>query len=397
MKNSLALHGGAPVRTALLPYGRQWVSEEDVAAVVEALRSDWLTTGPRVATFEEAFATAVDTRYAVAVSSGTAALHVAVAALKLGVGEEVIVPTLTFAASANCVVYQGATPVFADVDPDTLLLSSHEVERLITPRTRAILAVDYAGAVCDYAALREIATRHGLHLIADACHSLGARRDGHSVGSLADLTAFSLHPVKHITSGEGGVVTSDDPELAQRLRLFRNHGITTDHREREQRRQWQYQMVELGFNYRLTDIQCALALSQLQRLPEFVARRQAIAHRYDAAFAELPGLSPLRVPSGVHHAYHLYVVRLATERLTVDRDTILQALRAEGIGANVHYWPVHLHPYYQNSHGTRPALCPVAEEAARRIVSLPIFPRMTDADVEDVISAVGKVLAAFSA
>ncbi|CAK0779875.1 UDP-4-amino-4-deoxy-L-arabinose-oxoglutarate aminotransferase [Gammaproteobacteria bacterium] len=396
MKEQLALCGGPPVRSTRLPYGRQWITEEDVAAVVAVLRSDWLTTGPKVTELEEAFATTVGARHAVAVSSGTAALHGAVAALGLGVGDEVIVPTLTFAASANCLVYQGATPIFADVDPDTLLLSPTEAERLVTPRTRAILAVDYAGAPCDYHGLREVATRYGLNLLADGCHALGARRDDQPVGSLADLTAFSLHPVKHITAGEGGMVTTDNPLSAQHLRLFRNHGITTDHREREQRGEWQYQMVELGFNYRMTDIQSALALSQLHRLPDFLARRRAIAQRYHQAFADIPGLSPLTVPAGAEHAYHLYVVRLHLDYLSVDRNTVLRALRAEGIGANVHYWPVHLHPYYQRTYHTGTGRCPVAEAAAHRILSLPLFPLMTDSDVEDVISAVNKVLMAYA-
>jgi perosamine synthetase len=350
-----------------------------------------------VAELEAAFAAAVGARHAVAVSSGTAALHVAVATLGLGPGDEVIVPTLTFAASANCVAYQGATPVFADVDPHTLLLPPAEVERLLTSHTRALMAVDYTGAPCDYTGLREVATHHGLALLADGCHALGARRNGRAAGSLADLTAFSLHPVKHITAGEGGVVTTDDLELTRRARLFRNHGITTDHRERERRGEWCYEMVELGFNYRITDIQCALALSQLRRLPEFLARRRAIAQRYDEAFADSPWLRPLALPAGVEHAYHLYVVRLNTGRLTVDRDTVLRALRAEGIAATVHYWPVHLHPYYRRTYGTGVGLCPVAEAAARRLLSLPLFPRMTNADVEDVVTAVDKVLMAYAA
>lgn len=396
MKDQLAFYGGTPVRASLLPYGRQWISEEDVAAVVEVLHSDWLTTGPKVNELEIAFASTVGARHAVAVSNGTAALHGAVAALGLTLADEVIIPTLTFVASANCVAYQGATPVLVDIDPKTLLLALPEVERALTSRTRAILAVDYTGVPCDYPELRKLATRHGLSIIADGCHALGARRDGKAVGSLADLTAFSLHPVKHITAGEGGVVTTDDPVLAQRIRLFRNHGITTDYREREQRGEWQYQMMELGFNHRITDIQCSLALSQLRRLPDFLTRRRAIARRYDQAFAKIPGLSPLSVPTGVEHAYHLYVVCLDMEHLTVDRNTILRALRAEGIGVNVHYWPIHLHPYYQRVYGTKYGQCPVAEDAASRILSLPLFPRMTDADVEDVITAVSKVLAVYS-
>jgi hypothetical protein len=247
-----------PTRTTMLPYGRQTIGGDDIAAVVETLRSDWLTTGPKVGEFERAFAAYTGAAEAVAVTNGTAALHAAMAALDIGPGDEVIVPPMTFAASANCVVYQGGTPVFADVDADTLLIDPAEVERRISPRTRAIVAVDYAGQPCDYDALQAIADEHGLALVADACHALGGSDHGRPVGTLADLSTFSLHPVKHITTGEGGVITTNDPELAARMRIFRNHGITSDHRQREQQGSWFYEMTDLGYNYRLTDVQCAL-------------------------------------------------------------------------------------------------------------------------------------------
>jgi perosamine synthetase len=378
--------GDKAARDSLLPYGRQWIDEDDVAAVVEVLRSDWLTTGPRVAEFERAFARCVGAREAVAVSSGTAALHAAVYALGVGHGDEVIVPCLTFAATANCVVYQGGNPVFADVDADTLLIDPAEVERKITPRTRAVIAVDYAGQPCAYDALRDLARRRGLALVADACHALGGEYKGRPVGSLADLSTFSFHPVKHIATGEGGMVATDDPEKARRMRSFRNHGITTDHRQREATGSWFYEMADLGYNYRLTDLQCALGMSQLRKLPGWVSRRRRIAARYDAAFAGLPWLRPLAVRPEVSHAYHLYVVRAAAERRRV-----FAALRAEGVGVNVHYIPVHLHPYYRRRFGAGPGLCPVAEAAYERILSLPIFPRMTDDDVEAVITSVRKV------
>lgn len=390
----LAVHGGVPVRRAPIPYGRQWLEEDDIAAVVEVLRSDWLTTGPKVEEFERALAEFVGAREAVAVSSGTAALHAAMYALGVGPGDEVIVPPMTFAASANCVVFQGGTPVFADVDPETLLLDPDRVEAGITPRTRAIVAVDYGGQPCDYDALRSIAERHGLALVADACHSPGGRDRGRPVGTLADLNTFSLHPVKHITTGEGGAITTDDPELARRMRLFRNHGITSDHRQREQRGSWFYEMVDLGYNYRLTDFQCALGISQLRKLPGWVARRQAIARRYEAAFSDLVAVKPLGLRPDVSHAYHLYVIRLDIARLRVDRAAIFTALRAEGVGVNVHYIPVHLHPFYRERFGTGAGLCPVAEAAYAQILSLPIFPRMSDDDVEDVIRSVMKVVGA---
>ena len=391
----LAIDGGTPVREAMLPYGRQWVDEADIRAVVEVLRSDWLTTGPKVSEFEKVFADFVGVREAVAVSNGTAALHAAMYAVGVGLGDEVIVPPMTFAASANGVVFQGGMPAFADVDPDTLLLDPAQAEAKITPRTKAIVAVDYTGQPCDYDALRAIADRHGLILVADACHAIGGSYKGRPVGSLADLSTFSFHPVKHITTGEGGMITTDDPELARRMRVFRNHGITTDHRQREQRGSWFYEMVDLGYNYRMTDLQCALGMSQLRKLPGWVASRQEIARRYDAAFAEIPAVDPLRVRDDVSHAYHLYVIRLDLDRLRVDRARVFAALRAEGIGVNVHYIPVHLHPFYRERFATGPGLCPVAEAAYERLITLPIFPRMSDKDVDDVVAAVHKVVEAY--
>lgn len=392
----LAIEGGKPVRATPLPYGHQWVDQADIEAVIQSLTSEWLTTGPRVAEFERVFAETVGAREAVAVSNGTAALHASMHALGIRPGDEVIVPAMTFAATANCVVFQGGTPVFADVDPDTLLLDPSQVEAAITPRTKAIIAVDYAGQPCDYDSLQAIASRHGLHLVADACHALGGAYKGRPVGSLAELSVFSFHPVKHITTGEGGMITTDDPELASRMRVFRNHGITTDYHQREQEGSWFYEMLELGYNYRLSDMQCALGLSQLRKLSAWVKRRQEIAREYDAAFLEMPGIRPLAVRPEVSHAYHLYVVRLDLTRLRVTRAKVFAALRAEGIGVNVHYIPVHLHPFYRERFGTKPGLCPVAERAYDEIITLPLFPRMSDKDVEDVIVAVRKVVEAFS-
>jgi len=388
----LAIEGGKPVRESFLPYGRQWVDEDDIQAIIGVLRSDWLTTGPMVEEFEKAFGETVHAKEAIAVSSGTAALHAAMYAIGIGPGDEVIVPAMTFAATANCVIFQGGTPLFADVDPDTLLLDPNQVVARITPRTKAIIAVDYAGQPCDYDALRAIAHKHGLVLVGDACHALGGAYKGRPVGSLADLSVFSFHPVKHITTGEGGMITTDDPQLARRMRIFRNHGITSDHRQREQQGSWFYEMVDLGFNYRFTDIQCALGLSQLRKLPAWVSRRQEIARRYDAEFGMIPAVKPLGVREDVSHAYHLYVIRLDTTQLLVKRAEVYAALRAEGIGVNVHYIPVHLHPFYRQRFGTGPGDCPIAETAYEQIVSLPIFSAMSDQDVEDVIKAVRKVV-----
>lgn len=374
-----------------IPYARQSITEEDIAAVVAVLRSDWLTTGPAVERFEQALAEYVGAPCAVVVANGTAALHTAMFALGVGPGDEVIVPTLTFAATANAVVYQGARPVFADVDPETLLLSLDDTQRRITDRTRAIVAVDYAGQPCDYATLGALARRHGLALVADAAHSLGAQTEHGQAGSLADLTTFSFHPVKPITAGEGGAVTTADADLAQRMRQFRNHGITRDHRQRSVSGSWRYEMAELGYNYRLSDIHCALGLSQLQRLEEMLGRRRQIAQRYDQAMRELPGLRPLVTRPDVSHAHHLYVIRVDCDLFGVDRDSVFESLRDKGIATNVHYRPVHLHPFYRRRFATGTGDCPVAEAASAEILSLPLFASMTDEEVERVVAALRRL------
>lgn len=319
------------------------------------------------------------------------------AASGIGPGDEVIVPAMTFVASANCAVYVGARPIPVDVDPASLLLDPALAEQAVTPRTRAIVAVDYAGQPCDYSALRTLAARYGLLLVADACHAPGAQEHGRPVGSLADATAFSFHPVKPMTTGEGGMITTDDVELASRIRVLRSHGITTDWRTREARNDPAYEMTHLGFNYRLTDLQCALGLSQLRRLEESRVRRAAIAEAYDAAFGDLPGIRPLARRSGVTHAHHLYVVRIDPARINASRAQLYAAFRAEGIGVNVHYIPFHLHPYYRERFGTGEGTCPVAEQAYRDILTLPCFAGMDDAAVADVIAAVQKIVHWFAA
>jgi len=378
----------------MLPYGRQAVDDRDVQAVVEALRSDWLTTGPKVSEFEAAFAKTVGARHAVAVSSGTAALHAAAVAAGIGPADEVITTPMTFAATANCVRYQGGTVLFADVRKDTLNLDPAKTEALVTPKTRAMITVDYTGQPSDMDEFNAIASRHRLTVIEDASHALGATYRGRRVGTLADLTTFSLHPVKHITTGEGGMVTTDNPELAARLRRFRTHGITTEFREREREGSWFYEMTELGFNYRLTDIQSALGLSQMDKLPGWIARRRKIAAQYTAAFSGMPEIEPPIVLHDREPAWHLYVIQLNLDRLRAGRAEIFKALRAENIGVNVHYIPVPWHPYYRTL-GYKKGEWPVAESAYERMISLPIFPSMTDGDIEDVIAAVKKVVGHF--
>ncbi len=305
----------------MLPYGKQTIEQDDIAAVAEALLSDWLTTGPRVDEFENLFAQATSARHAVAVSSGTAALHAAMHAAEIGNTEsdEVIVPAITFVATANAAVYLGAKPVFADVAADTLLIDPEDVRRKITPRTRAIVAVDYAGQPCDYPALREIANEHDLKLISDACHSLGASLNNKPVGCLADFTCFSLHPIKQITAGEGGMIVTDDSQAATTMKRFRNHGIQTDNRAREKLVQHQYSMSSLGFNYRLTDIQCALGISQLAKLSRFTRRRNEVAQLYRQLLEPLPFVQPLATRPGLEHAYHLFVVRWNSQASGIPR------------------------------------------------------------------------------
>jgi perosamine synthetase len=372
----------------MIPYGRQTIEDEDVAAVAAALESGWLTTGPRVEAFERAFAENCGAATAVAVSSGTAALHAAMRALRVGSGDEVIVPAITFAASANCAVYEGAKVVFADIDPATLLVDPSSIASRVTAHTKAIIAVDYAGQPADYDEIDTLARRHDLAVVADACHAPGGTYKRRSVGTLATISAFSFHPVKHLTTAEGGMSVTDDLGLARAMRRFRNHGIDSDARQRAERGTFAYDMVELGYNYRLSDLQCALGLAQLPRLSRWVERRRQIATAYDAAFANVAYVRPLVALPDRIHAYHLYVIELDPEALGFDRGEAFRRLRADGIGANVHYGPVHLLSFYRERFGYGPGLCPQAERMAERILTLPVFPTMSEADVTRVIDSV---------
>jgi len=389
----LAIDGGTPVRGTLLPYARQVIDDADVAAVTEALRSDWLTTGPRVPVFERALEAATGARHAVAFSSGTAALHGATVVAGLGPGDEAITTPLTFVATANAVLYAGATPVFADVGENDLLISPAAVAAAVTPATRAIVAVDYAGHPADYPALRAIADRAPggpLTIIADASHSLGATLNGRAVGTLADLTVLSLHPAKIMTTGEGGAVLTDRDDLAAHLRRFRNHGISS---ELAARHDWTYAMVELGYNYRLTDVAAALGTAQIARLDAFLARRRALATRYLERLADHPAVELPAVAADADPAWHFLFARLVLDRLRVDRGEVFRALRAENIGVNVHYIPVHTHPYYRERF---PGLSfPVAEAAYERLLTLPLHAGMTDSDADDVVAALDKVAEAY--
>lgn len=380
-----------PARNAMLPYGRQWIDDRDCQAVARALLDDFITTGPKVAQFEQAIANYVGARFAVAFSSGTSALRGACQAAGIENDDEVITTPFTFVATANAVLHTGGTPVFADIDADTFNIDPDCIKRLVTPRTKAILPVDYAGRPVAHREIAEIAKRHELIVIEDAAHALGATYDGKHIGNIADMTMFSFHPVKPITTGEGGIITTNDEELYERLTRFRSHGITRlpeacDHYDGP----WYYEMHSLGINARLTDFQAALGLSQMAKLDGFLSRRRAIAKAYQLAFSNMDTLMTPPDDDIARSGWHLYVIRLVPERLRADRAQIYDALRAENIGVNVHYIPVYTHPFYQKL-GYPRGLCPVSETCYNTVLSLPLFPSMTDDDVQDVIFAVHKV------
>lgn len=372
----------------MIPYGRQTISEEDIQAVAEVLRSDFLTTGPMVERFEESLCSFLGVKYAVAIANGTAALHAACHAAGIGPGDEVITTPLTFAASANAVLYCGGTPVFADIDPDTWNISPQEIRAKITPRTKAIIPVHYTGQPCDMQAIMEIAQEFGLSVIEDGAHVLGAEVNGKILGCTGDMMTLSFHPVKHITTGEGGAIVTNDPEMARKLRNFRTHGIVRGEQMAGHHDEpWFYEQQELGYNYRITDFQCALGVSQMQALPGFLKRRREIAAQYNAAFAGVPGISIPGQLEGTDSAWHIYVIRLELEKLTVDRKVIFLALKEQGLGVNVHYIPVHYHPYYREL-GYEKGLCPVAEDLYERIITLPLYPGMTDLQINTVVRIV---------
>ncbi|GIO86603.1 UDP-4-amino-4,6-dideoxy-N-acetyl-beta-L-altrosami ne transaminase [Paenibacillus faecis] len=380
-----------PVRATLLPYGQQWLDEQDIEAVVKVLRGDFVTQGPAIQTFERKVAEYVGAKYAVAFANGTAALHGACFAAEIGQGDEVITTPITFLASSNCVLYQGGTPVFADIDMDTYNVDPAEIESKITERTKAIIAVDFTGQPVEIDRISMLAHDRNLVLIQDAAHSLGASYAGRKIGSWADMTMFSFHPVKHVTTGEGGIITTDNERYYERLLLFRSHGMT---REPEKLTRpdgpWYYEMQELGYNCRMTDMQAALGSSQMDKLDDFIARRREIAATYNEFFSTLPGLVVPKQHPMAESSWHLYVIRWLPEYFTADRREIFEALRAENIGVNVHYIPVYLQPYYSNL-GFQPGLCPNAEEYYNTAITLPLFPKMTDRDVADVLVAVKKV------
>lgn len=390
----LAVNGGQPVRKKRLYYGRQWIDEEDMEAVCHVLSSDYITTGPKSAELEKKMAAYTGADYAVAVSSGTAALHCACIAAGIGQGDEVITTPLTFAASANCALYCGAKPVFADVDDKTYSIDPQSIEAHITDRTRAVVAVDFMGQAVKVQEIRQLCDQHGLIFIEDAAHSIGTKYDGRPVGSLADMTCFSFHPVKTITSGEGGVITTNDNKLYEKLVLAHVHGITHEAGQMESHlpeEPWYYDQTDLGYNYRMTDFQAALLLSQMKKLDGFVRRRKEIVKKYNRAFRDISEIIlPREIPES-DTCRHLYIIQLDLKKLRCSRREFFEAMSAENIQCQVHYIPVYWFQYYRRMGYCR-GLCPNAERIYESIMSIPLYPKMTDQDVEDVIHAVKKIV-----
>ncbi len=378
----------APCRATFLPFCLPQIGEEEIQEVVNTLRSGWLTTGPKVKRFEADFAGYVGVRHAIAVGSCTAALQVSLAALGIGPGDEVIVPTLTFCATANVVAHLGATPVIVDIDRN-FQISIEAVERAITPRTRAVIPVHYAGQPCDLDEILGLAARHGLAVVEDAAHAVGAQFGGRKLGSHSHAAAFSFYAIKNMTTGEGGMITTNDDALADRMRVLSLHGMSRDAWKRYTNAgSWYYEVVALGFKVNMTDLQAALGIHQLRRLDGFIARRQQIADVYDRAFADLREIVPPPRLRNRNHVFHLYPIRLRLERLRLDRNQFIQALSDNNIGTSVHFIPLHRHPLYVDRFGCRPEQFPVAEETYNGLLSLPLYPRMTDGDVQDVIATV---------
>jgi dTDP-4-amino-4,6-dideoxygalactose transaminase len=394
--STLAVEGGAPVRTTFLPFHQPSIDADDERAVVEALRSGWITTGPRTKSFEKAFAAYTGAAHCVAVNSCTAALHLALEACGVGTGDEVITTPITFASTANVIVHRGATPVFVDVEADTLNLDPTLLEAVITPRTRAVIAVDFAGQPCDLDEIMGIAHTHRLVVVEDAAHAVGAEYKGKPVGGIADMTAFSFYATKNITSGEGGALTTNRAEWAERIQIMALHGISRDAWKRSGTSGYaHWDILAAGYKYNMFDLQGALVLSQLAKIGRFHERRVALKARLDAGLRDLPELTFPAQRGERRHAYHLYPIVVRTEQLSADRDTIMNAIQAENVGIGIHFRAVHLHPFYMQTFGFRRGMFPNAEYYSDRTISLPLYPRMTDGEADDVVAAVRKVIARY--
>lgn len=393
----LAINGGRPIRKTKIFYGHQWVDEEDVSAVANILRGDYLTCGPAVSEMERSLEKYTGAKYAVAVSNGTAALHCACIAAGVGPGDEVITTPITFAASANCALYCGAKPVFADINPETYNIDPESIRAHITDKTKAVVAVDFTGQAVDVEKIRAICDEFNLIFIEDAAHSIATKYNGQQVGSLADITTFSFHPVKTITGGEGGACLTNDEVLYKKLVLAHTHGITHDESMMEgapHEGPWYYEEISLGYNYRITDFQAGLITSQMKKLDKFAARRKEIVNRYNEAFKSIPEIIVQKEIPESDTCRHLYIIRLDLDKLNCSRREFFDAMSAENVQCQIHYVPVYWFPYYQHL-GYERGLCPQAEEVYKGIMSIPLYPKMTDEDVEDVIKAVKKIVEAY--
>lgn len=390
----LAIQGGYPVRGGKIYYGRQWIDEEDIQAVAKVLRSDFVTCGPKVDEMERTLEKYTGAKYAVAVSNGTAALHCACIAAGIGAGDEVITTPITFAASANCALYCGAKPVFADINPETYNIDPESIRAHITDKTKAIVAVDFTGQSVENDEIRAICDEYNLIFIEDAAHAIATKYKGKQVGSLADMTCFSFHPVKTITGGEGGAILTNNEVFYQKLVLAHTHGITHDESMMEgapHEGPWYYEEISLGYNYRITDFQAALIVSQMSKLDKFAARRKEIVKRYDEAFSKIPEIIVQKEIPESDTCRHLYIIRLNLDKLKCSRREFFDAMSAENIQCQIHYVPVYWFPYYQHL-GYEKGICPNAEEVYKAIMSIPLYPAMSDQDVEDVIHSVKKVV-----
>lgn len=393
----LAINGGTPVRQTPLSYGRHCIDEKDIQAVSDVLRGDFLTCGPKIHELEEKLCQITGAKYCVAVSNGTAALHIAAMAAGIKEGDEVITSSITFAASANCTLYCGGRPVFADINPNTYNIDPESVKKLITPRTKAVVAVDFTGQAVELDKLRAICEEHNLILIEDAAHSIGTKYNGQPIGSIADMTTFSFHPVKTVTAGEGGAVTTNSKELYDKLVLFHAHGITRNIQQmvHPTTDPWYNEQITLGYNYRMTDFQAALLLSQLEKLEKFSNRRKEIVARYNEAFSQIPQLQVQEEIPESDTTRHLYILRFHSEMMNCTRREFFDALHAENIYSQVHYLPVYRHAYYE-SLGYEKGLCPNAEKYYSEVCSLPLYYSLTDSDVDDVIHAVKKIISYYA-
>jgi len=388
-----AIEGGKPIRDKFLPYGTQWLDELEIKEVEDTLKSEWITTGPKMVLFENMFKQFRNSKYAVAVNSGTAALHISTSAIEIKPGDEVITTPLTFVASANCIVYRGGIPIFADIKKDTYNIDPQEIRKKITKKTKAILPVHYAGQPCDMDEIYEIADKYKLYVIEDAAHAVDAEYKGKKIGSISDLTVFSFHPVKNMTTAEGGMVTTNNDELYNKLLMYRTHGISIGAEKRFGKSgDYFYDMQVLGFRYNMSELHASLGIQQLKKLESFQRRRREIINLYNKELEDLKEITLPYVERNVKHSWHLYVIQLNLEKLSVDRDFIFKALRAENIGVNVHYIPVHFHSYYQNNYNLRKGILPNVEWLFPRLLTIPIFPKMSDNDVFDVINALRKIL-----